>query len=147
MDIIIRKARPDDAEVITLLSKELGYEPNLEEIHNKLRKFELSPVDEILVAEYEKVVGWIHISLVEPLESEPFVEIRGIIVNKEFRKKGIGSKLIQSAEEWAGKNKCGRIRIRTNVKREETRRYYRNLNYISKKIQEVFEKEIKPTSL
>ena len=142
MEIRIRKARLDDAEAIALLSKDLGYEPHKDEIVRKLQKFELNPGEEIFVAEFEKVVGWMHISLVEPLESDPFAEIRGIVVAEEYRRKGIGTKLIQSAEEWTRRKNCKKIRIRTNIKREDTRKYYRNLNFTSLKLQEVFEKKI-----
>ncbi len=142
MEIRIRTARLNDAEAIALLSKELGYEPHKDEIVRKLQKFELSPGEEIFVAEFEKVVGWMHISLVEPLESDPFAEIRGIVVAEEYRGKGIGTKLIQSAEEWTRRKNCKKIRIRTNMKREDTRKYYRNLNFTSIKLQEVFEKKI-----
>ena len=142
MEIRIRKARLDDAEAIAQLSKDLGYEPHKDEIVRKLQKFELSPGEVIFVAEYEKVVGWMHISLVEPLESDPFAEIRGIVVAEEYRRKGIGTKLIQSAEEWTRRKNCKKIRIRTNMKREDTRKYYRNLNFTSIKLQEVFEKKI-----
>ena len=142
MEIKIRKISIDDVDAIVSLSKELGYEPQRSEIENKIHKFELSLAEEVFVAEHEKVVGWMHISHVEPLESNSFVEIRGIVVTQDFRKKGIGTKLIQRAEEWAKEKNCKKIRVRTNVKREETRKYYRNLNFISKKTQEVFEKEI-----
>lgn len=142
MEISIRKASINDIEAILFLSKELGYEPQRSEIENKLHRFELSLVEEIFVAEYEKVIGWMHVSLVEPLESKPFVEIRGIVVTQEYRKKGVGTKLVQTAEEWAKEKSCKKIRVRTNVKREETRKYYRNLNFISIKTQEVFEKEL-----
>ena len=142
MEIKIRKVSIDDVDAIVSLSKELGYEPQRSEIENKIHKFELSLAEEVFVAEHEKVVGWMHISHVEPLESNPFVEIRGIVVTQDYRKKGIGTKLIQRAEEWAKEKNCKKIRVRTNVKREETRKYYRNLNFISKKTQEVFEKEI-----
>jgi N-acetylglutamate synthase-like GNAT family acetyltransferase len=133
MEINIRKVNIDDVNAIVFLSKELGYEPQRGEIENKIRKFEFSLDEEIFVAEFEKVIGWMHISLVEPLESNPFVEIRGIVVTQEYRKKGIGTKLIKTAEDWAKEKSCKKIRVRTNVKREETRKYYRNLNFISKK--------------
>ena len=138
----IREAKVDDILSIVELTKELGYNLTKEEIKNKIKKFSLNLVEKIFVAEYEYVIGWMHISLVEPLESKSFVEIRGIVVKEELRKKGIGTTLIQTAENWAREKGCKKLRVRTNIKREETRKYYRNLNFISKKTQEVFEKEI-----
>jgi GNAT superfamily N-acetyltransferase len=109
---------------------------------NRLRRISADSGEEVYVAEYKTVIGWMHISFIEPLESNPFVEIRGIVVRREFRGKGAGTKLIQKAEQWAKSKGCSRIRIRTNIVRIETREYYRRLGFISKKTQEVFEKVI-----
>jgi N-acetylglutamate synthase-like GNAT family acetyltransferase len=142
MEIKIRKAKTDDVEPIVSLSKEFGYNPEKSEVENKLNRFNLNLNEAIYVAENDKVIGWMHISLVEPLESSSFVEIRGIVVNQKYRKNGIGTKLIETAEKWAKGKGCKKLRVRTNIIREETRGYYRNLDFISKKTQEVFEKEI-----
>lgn len=142
MDFKIRKAKLKDADSIVSLTKELGYQTTSEEIKNKLRKISADPEEEVYVAEYKTVIGWMHISMSQPLESNSFVEIRGIVVNKEFRGKGAGTKLIQKAEQWAKSKRCGRIRIRTNITRIETREYYKRLGFTSKKTQEVFEKVI-----
>ncbi len=138
--MVIRVAQLNDAESIVSLSKELGYLSTLEEIKNRIIRFSSSDEQEIFVAEYNGVVGWIHISIVEPLESTPFVEIRGIVVNEDYRGKGTGTKLIEKAESWAKSKGCNRIRIRTNIKRIETREYYKKIGFTSKKTQEVFEK-------
>ncbi len=142
MHIRIRKAKLKDTDSIVSLTEELSYQTTREEIKNKLRKISSDPQQEVYVAEYKNVIGWMHISLTEPLESNSFVEIRGIVVNREFRRKGAGTKLIQKAEQWAKSKRCSRIRIRTNITRIETREYYMRLGFISKKTQEVFEKVI-----
>ncbi|MCB9209463.1 MAG: GNAT family N-acetyltransferase [Ignavibacteriales bacterium] len=138
----IREAEQKDINAIDLLTKELGYDLNPSEVKIKLKNFKRNPNEKIFVAELENVVGWMHASIVEPLESDRFVEIRGIIVNYNFRKKGIGCKLIKTAENWGKEVGCIKIRIRTNITRNETRKYYKNLSFISKKIQEVLEKQI-----
>ena len=138
----IREANYDDIDSIVELTKELGYQIKKEEVRRKLKKFELSLAEKIFVAELEDVVGWMHISLVEPLESEAFGEIRGIVVNQKYRKRGIGTELFRTAEKWTKEKDCKKLRIRTNIKREETRKYYNNLGLISKKTQEVFEKKV-----
>lgn len=140
--INIRKAVAEDAGLIVLLAKELGYDASLKEIETRITKINSSKTEEIYIAEYDKVVGWMHISVVEPLESAAFIEIRGIVVNKEHRRKGIGTLLIKTAENHAREAGIKKVRIRTNIKREETRTYYRHLNYIPIKTQEVFEKKI-----
>lgn len=142
MDIRIRKAKLKDTDTIISLTEELGYHTTRKEIINKLRRISADSKEEVYVAEFKTVIGWIHICITEPLESNSFVEIRGIVVNSEFRRKGTGTQLLQQAEQWAKSKGCSRIRIRTNITRIETREYYRRLGFISKKTQEVFEKII-----
>jgi N-acetylglutamate synthase-like GNAT family acetyltransferase len=139
----IRKAKLKNADEIAALSKELGYLPESKEIKNKLRRISRNSEQEVFVGESKNVIGWMHIALTEPLESSPFIEIRGIVVKEEFRGKGTGTKLIAAAEPWARSKACSRIRIRTNITRLKTREYYRRMDFISRKTQEVFEKEIK----
>jgi len=141
-DIKIREVREEDSESIAALTEELGYYETNEEIKNKINKFSKNLSEKIFVAEYESVIGWMHISYVEPLESKPFVEIKGIVIKREYRNNGIGTKLIHKAEVWAKDSGCKKIRVRTNIKRAETIKYYKNLKFVSLKTQEVFEKEI-----
>jgi N-acetylglutamate synthase-like GNAT family acetyltransferase len=142
MELKIRKAILSDAPSIVNLSGELGYQTTIEDIINNLKGISEDSKQEVFVAELENVIGWMHIALTEPLESRPFAEIKGIVVKEGFRNKGAGTKLIKKAEEWTKGKGFSRIRIRTNITREETREYYRHLGFVSKKMQEVFEKQV-----
>ena len=117
----IRNAELRDADFLVTLTEEFGYKITIDEIIDKIKRILTKNDQEIYVAELEYVIGWIHISLIEPLESDSFVEVRGIVVNKSFRGKGIGTKLINTAVDWARIKKCCKIRVRTNIKRIETR--------------------------
>lgn len=135
----IRTAEPIDAESLVSLSRELGYLVTPDKIISKLKSISNNDEEEVFVAQYEDVIGWMHIALSEPLESPGFVEIKGIVVNEQYRGRGIGTELINTAVEWAKDKKCGKLRVRTNIKRTETRKYYKKAGFDSKKIQEVFE--------
>ena len=139
---VVRKAKLKDIDSIVPLIIELGYPAIKDEVFKRLKKIFLDERQDVFVAGQDKVVGWMHISLIETLESGPFAEILGIVVNEKWRGKGAGTRLISTAAEWAKKRACKRIRIRTNVKRINTREYYRNLGFVPIKTQEVFEKEI-----
>ena len=143
MDAVIRKAKLKDAGSIVSLTEEFGYHSTRDEIRNRLKRISSDLQQEVFLAENGIVIGWMHVAITEPLESQPFVEIRGIVVKEVFRGRGVGTRLIQTAEHWAKNKGCSRIRIRTNITRIETRQYYRKLGFISKKTQEVFEKELK----
>ena len=44
------------------------------------------------------------------------------------------------AEEWAARHGCPRVRVRSNVIRERTHRFYERLGYRAVKSQKVFDK-------
>ena len=142
MELKIRIAELQDSSVIAALSQELGYHAAKEEIENRLRKISADHEQEVFVAEYSTVIGWMHITITGPLESDPYAEIRGVVVKKEFRGKGIGTGLINTAEEWAKNKGCRKLRVRTNTKRKQTIDYYKKIGFVLQKTQEVFDKAI-----
>lgn len=141
MEFEIREAELKHADTIVSLTNELGYISTVEKIKDKLNRFAQSPDQVIFVAVRDDTIGWIHVTLAEPLESEIFAELRGIVVKEEYRGQGVGKKLIQAAEQWTRNKGISRIRIRTNIKRRAVRKYYRSLGFHSIKTQEVFERD------
>jgi|WetSurMetagenome_2_1015567.scaffolds.fasta_scaffold482658_2 GNAT superfamily N-acetyltransferase len=138
----IREAKKTDAAVLAVLSEELGYPATTAEMESRFDKLSARSDNSIYVAELDSIVGWIHVSIIQSLESDPFVEICGLVVAGSHRGKGIGTQLVAIAEKWAQEKGLNHIRVRTNVIREETRRFYRKVGFQSKKTQEVFDKII-----
>ncbi|MGA7161373.1 MAG: GNAT family N-acetyltransferase [Bacteroidota bacterium] len=136
----IRDARSSDAGALAGLSGELGYPTTPSEMKGRLEVLLSKSNHGIFIAERETLLGWIHVSIVDTLESESFAEIRGLVVSESYRGSGIGTQLVATAENWADKNGCKRIRVRTNVIREEARAFYKKLGYISNKTQEIYDK-------
>ncbi len=138
--VTIRTAELSDAATLATLAGELGYPATTAEMKRRLELLRNNGHHEIFVAECGTLLGWIHVSLVETLETESFAEIRGLIVTEAQRGSGIGAKLVAKAEHWAGTKECNRIRVRTNIVRAEAHSFYKKLGYISKKTQDVFDK-------
>jgi GNAT superfamily N-acetyltransferase len=138
----IREAKKTDAVALAALSGELGYPTTLAEIESRFDKLSAKSDNGIYIAELDSIVGWIHVSVIQSLESNPFVEICGLVVAESHRGTGIGTRLVAMAESWAQEKGYNHIRVRTNVLREETRRFYRQVGFQSKKTQEVFDKII-----
>jgi GNAT superfamily N-acetyltransferase len=136
----IREAKKSDSVALAKLSVELGYPTTTEEMESRFDNVLSMPDNGIYVAELDSIVGWIHVALIQTLESNAFVEICGIVVAESHRGSGIGTRLIAVAESWAREKKCYQLRVRTNILREKTRMFYRELGFQSKKTQEVFDK-------
>ncbi len=146
-DLIIREAKKRDVVALAKLSGELGYPTTTEEMENRFYKVSSASDNGIYVAELDSIVGWIHIALIQTLESNAFVEICGLVVAESSRGSGIGRRLITIAENWAREKKCYHLRVRTNILREKTRMFYKQVGFQSKKTQEVFDKIIDVSGL
>jgi GNAT superfamily N-acetyltransferase len=138
----IREANKSDAAVLAKLSGELGYPITTVDMESRFDKLFTNLDNGIYVAELDSIVGWIHVAVIQSLESNPFVEICGLVVAESYRGTGIGTQLVARAESWAQEKGYNHIRVRTNVLREETRKFYNQVGFQSKKTQEVFDKII-----
>ena len=143
----IREAKKSDVVTLAKLSGELGYPTTMEEMENRFNKLLSKNENCIYVAELDSVVGWIHVSVFQTLESNAYAEICGLVVAETFRGSGIGSQLVAKAENWARVLGFSKIRVRTNILRRETRKFYRKLGFQVQKTQEVFDKVIDIGSL
>lgn len=142
-DVIVRDATDADVDAITSLAIELGYPNTREEIAPRLAALRASSSDAVFVAEVGgAVVGWIHVGFALALSSAPCGEIHGLVVTDAQRSRNIGSVLVEAAEAWVRERGLHRIRVRSNVTRERTHRFYQQRGYQVKKSQKVFDKNL-----
>jgi GNAT superfamily N-acetyltransferase len=139
----MREARVADAEGLARLATQLGYPTTAEEATRRAAEVLGRPGHRVLVAEVGgDVVGWIHVAPNVTLESDPAGEIAGLVVDEAFRGLGIGARLIDEAERWAADQGYGRMRVRSNVKRNRAKRFYERAGYAVTKRQRNFEKRL-----
>lgn len=143
----IRKAKKSDAVALATLAGELGYSTTAAGMKSRLDKLFSTSDHGIFVAELDSIVGWIHVTLSQSLQSDTFADIRGLVVAERHRGSGIGTQLVAMAEKWAHRKGCLRIRVRTNIVRKEARVFYKRLGFESKKTQEVFDKILQDSAL
>ena len=139
MEFLTREAKVEDSKSIADLSHQLGYPATTEETIMRLRAIISSGDNCVFVACHENiVVGWVHAFYGLRLESPSFVEIGGLVVDAGFRNKGLGRLLVNRVLEWAKLKGIERIRVRSNVVRTETHRFYQVLGFKEIKEQKVF---------
>ncbi|TPN86321.1 GNAT family N-acetyltransferase [Aquimarina algicola] len=143
MEIIIREAEIGDSKSITELSNQLGYNTIHTETQNRLKKIIERTDNRVYVATVsQKIVGWIHGFYAMRVESEFFVEIGGLVVNENFRKNGIGKKLVDKMMEWTQLQNCRKVRVRCNVIRKDSHKFYENIGFEMNKEQKIFDKKL-----
>lgn len=146
--LLFREARLEDAARLAELSAALGYPATPDTMEVRLRRLLARTDDTVLVAEADSgyVVGWIHGSQQELLESEPRCEILGLVVDAEHRGKGVGRRLIELLEQWARDRGLGLMAVRSNVSRQESHPFYERLGYVRAKTQHAYRKSLPLTA-
>ncbi len=143
MEIKIRNAEISDSESITELSNQLGYKTLHTDIQNRLKRILEHRENCIYVAtESGKVVGWIHGFYSMRVESDFCVEIGGLVVNDNFRKNGIGKKLVDKVIGWTELKNCEKVRVRCNVARTKSHKFYERIGFKINKEQKIFNKRL-----
>lgn len=133
-----------DAGSVAALAGQLGYPSTPEQIRERFAILSRDPDSATFVGEDEsgRVVGWAHVTGRRQLESEPYAELAGLVVDASARRKGAGQALVSSAEAWAKGRGYPSMRVRSNVKRAEARPFYEGIGYVIGKTQNVYLKEL-----
>lgn len=142
-EILIRDARPEDAVAIAKLNREeMGYEYAEEKTREKLQALLSGGKDLILVAECGgAVVGYVHLCHYDLLYFDSMKNVMGIAVSHEFRRRGIGKKLLTAAEDRARADGAAAVRLSSGESRTEAHAFYRSLGYSGTKKQLNLKKE------
>ncbi|MCD0472581.1 GNAT family N-acetyltransferase [Flavobacterium sp. JAS] len=143
MNLFLRQAELKDVEFITELSNQLGYKTTIEKIQNRISEI-LNNIDNCVyvIIDNENIVGWIHGFYSLRVESDSFVEIGGLVVDENYRRKGVGKILVTKVIEWARSKKSNKIRVRCNTLRKETHVFYDRIGFIETKEQKIFDMEL-----
>jgi len=102
MTFTIKLAQNNDYKSLVTLSNQLGYPTNAKVIKNRLKDI-LNDSNHIVFVAIEKkeVIAWVHAYKTLRIESDPFVEISGLVVDENYRKKRIGKNLVNQIIDWA----------------------------------------------
>jgi ribosomal protein S18 acetylase RimI-like enzyme len=137
----IRPCLLADAPAVAGLATELGYPTDAAQARVRLEWLLGRGEDAVLVAEEENggaVVGWVHVREARSLESEPVAEIAGLVVTAARRGQGFGTALVQAGLAWAAERGLPTVRVRSNVVRADTHRWYQAAGFEVIKTQRVF---------
>ena len=139
-DIQVRNITPEDAQTILQLSQQLGYSISVEDTLANIHAIAAQESQIALAATLDgKIVGWVHAFEVRTLESLPFVELGGIVVDKDCRGLGIGKKLVACISQWCRERDIPFLRVRSQMKRKEAHQFYLHLGFAEIKEQKVFQ--------
>ena len=141
--MIIREAIIEDAFAICNIScADLGYDCSCEFVSTRISNLDKGR-EKVFVAEVNGiVVGYIHAEKYQTLYFEPMINILGLAVSSEFRRRGIGRMLLKRTEHWANEVGIHKIRLNSGATRKEAHSFYRAMGYNNEKGQIRFIKDI-----
>jgi len=138
--ITVRQIKEGDAPGVSLLSKQLGYTITEEETLHNIQVIHANRDHDAFVAvDGDKPVGWIHVFSAFQLESPPVTEVRGLVIDEAYRRKGIGKLLIEEAKKWCRSQGNTTLRLRCNVIRTEAHAFYLGIGFKEMKQQKMFQ--------
>jgi ribosomal protein S18 acetylase RimI-like enzyme len=143
--LTVRPAVLADAPRMAALTGVLGYPVATEALSERLACLLIRAGDLVLVAEHSPglIVGWVHGSEQELLESERRCEILGLVVDAEHRGQGVGRALVAAVEGWAAQRGLEQVVVRSNIVRADSHPFYQRLGYARVKTQHAYHKRLR----
>lgn len=143
-DVVIRRMNVSDAAAVAGLATQLGYPAIEAEIRRRFDRLSGRQDAALFVAERSdgNILGWIHVQLTSLLESDDRGEIWGLVVDEIARGTGIGRRLVEAAEQWAGHAGVSIMVVRSNQVRTSAKGFYEHLGYAVVKTQNAFRKRL-----
>jgi GNAT superfamily N-acetyltransferase len=130
METMIREITREDAEEVNKLSTQLGYPLTVGQTLQNIEAVISSKDHTAFVAVYEnKIVGWIGAAHAIMIEVMPHCEINGLVIDQNYRGKGIGKLLIERVSQWAKGEGINTLSLHCNVNRIEARQFYGHIGF------------------
>ena len=127
--LVVREARPGDAEAAAALIRALGYEVGAAEFRKRLAALRKAG-DAALAAELGGFAGLATLHVTPVLHRpRPVGRITLLVVAEEVRGKGIGAALVAEAEKRLAARGCGLVEVTSNRKRLRAHAFYERLGY------------------
>ena len=106
MEIHIETLTLENAALVALLSAQFGYPSSERQAEERLQQILQSASDIVLGAFMKnELVGWMHVFHALRVETDPFCEIGGLVIDERYRGHGIGKRLVDEAIRWCSKKR------------------------------------------
>ncbi|MDB5721037.1 MAG: family N-acetyltransferase [Alphaproteobacteria bacterium] len=127
--LVVREAKPRDAEAVAALATELGFPATAAEIKRRLPRFAKAG-EPLLVAEQGEVIGCLAWHAWNAIHRpKPVGRITMLVVTREARRRGVGAALLDEAERRFREAGCGLVEVTSNVDLGGAHDFYRGRGY------------------
>ena len=144
MIIITKNAKIGNAQKISALTNELGY-PVTESLTKEWLSVILKSDNHSVIVATDtegSLCGWVVVEKRVSLETGCKAEITGLVTDSKFRRLGVGKKLVLACESWAIQEGLGKLVVASNIQREESHIFYKNIGFSLIKTSHKYEKSL-----
>jgi GNAT superfamily N-acetyltransferase len=129
--IAVRAAAEADAAAISALLIEFGYPLDIAQVKNNISRLSVSADNAIFVAEAtSSVVGVLSFHIVPLFHVVGNLgRITSLVINPQWHRRGVGSRLIEAAEEFGWSHGCLRIEVTSGDHRPGAHEFYKKSGY------------------
>ncbi len=119
--------------ICSLFKTELGYYVSERELQTRIEKMLNSKTYLIYVAtEVENIIGFIGLQICLTFEAGNIMRIIALAVSKDFQGRGIGSALVQTAENYANENHISTLAVNSGLNRAKAHQFYEHKAFYRK---------------
>lgn len=135
MAMEIRYANANDVSQILELYKELNPDDKPLELSKAMQIWEEGEKNNnmryIVAAEANTVVATCNIALVSNLtrSGRPYGIIENVVTSKQYRRHGLGKRIIEKAVEYARSNDCYKVVLLSSSKRSGAHQFYETIGF------------------
>lgn len=144
MPVEYREARLEDADTLSRLLLELGYDGDALTVRRRLERI-LGLTDHVVFVAIERphgVVGMIHADVQITLVRRPWAEVCSLVVTGAQRQSGVGRGLLERVQGWALKRGVDDVLVRMQKHRKAAHTFLGQLGYTVTKEQRVYERDL-----
>ena len=126
--------RKEDLEGILQLYKQLNSSNNffqMDEVYKIWNNIEKYNIKYFIAKDNEKIIGSCYICIIPNLtfNGKSIGYIENVITDENYRRKGIGKKLMGMAIDYAKENNCYKMVLQSGIKRKEAHKFYENIGF------------------
>jgi GNAT superfamily N-acetyltransferase len=127
----VRPIADADLPAVARLLGELGYPATPEQLRARLARVAGDDDYAAYVAEVDgEVAGFLGLTRGWAYEHErPYARIITLVVDTAVRRRGVGARMVEFAEEWARERGAFALMLNTNVRREEAHLFYESMGF------------------
>jgi GNAT superfamily N-acetyltransferase len=128
--LAIREVTVEDLPEVRKLLMLLGYELSAAEVRRRFEAIAKTPDHSLFVAEWPgQVIGLLHLYVRPALDKPPEVIVQALVVDETARGSGVGRRLMEVADKWAGQRGFTSVALTSHIARSEAHVFYERLGY------------------